>query len=45
MDLDQEEFSTKVDEANQTIGTLRFKNNFLAERTKKLKVELFQVKA
>ena len=33
------------DEANQTIGALRFKNNFLAEKTKKLEAELFQVKA
>ena len=45
VELDREELSTKIDEANQTIGALRFKNNFLAERTKKLKVELFQVKA
>ena len=45
VELDQEELSTKVDEANQTIGALRFKNNFLAERTKKLEAELFQVKA
>ena len=43
--LEQEEISTKFDEANQTIGALRFENNFLAEKTKKLKVELFQVKA
>ena len=35
----------KVDEANQTIGALRFENNFLAEKTKKLEVELFQVRA
>ena len=33
------------DEANQTIGALRFKNNFLAEKTKKLEAELFQVRA
>ena len=33
------------DEANQTIGALRFENNFLVEKTKKLKAELFQVKA
>ena len=39
------ELSTKVDEANQTIEALRFKNNFLAERTKKLEAELFQVRA
>ena len=45
VDLDQEELSTKVDEANQTIGTLRFKNNFLAEKTKKLEPELLQVRA
>ena len=36
MELDREEPFTKVDEANQTIGALRFKNNFLAEKTKKL---------
>ena len=36
---------TKVDEANQTIGALRFENNFLAEKTKKLEAELFQVRA
>ena len=34
-----------VDETNQTIVTLRFENNFLTERTKKLKEELFQVRA
>ena len=45
IELDREELSTKVDEANQTIGALRFENNFLAERTKKLEAELFQVKA
>ena len=44
VELDREEFSTKFDEANQTIGVLRFENNFLAEKTKKLKAELFQVK-
>ena len=37
-------FSTKVDEGNQTIGALRFENNFLAEKTKQLDVELFQVR-
>ena len=41
VELYHEELSTKLDEANQTIGTLRFKNNFLAEKTKKLEVELF----
>ena len=45
MELDREELSIKFDEANQTIGALLFKNNFLAERTKKLKAELFQVRA
>ena len=34
--LEREEISTKLDEANQTIGALRFENNFLAEKTKKL---------
>ena len=43
--LDCEELFIKFDEANQTIGALRFKNNFLAEKTKKLEAELFQVKA
>ena len=42
--LESEELSTKFDEANQTIGALRFENNFLAEKTKKLAVELFQVR-
>ena len=36
VELDREELSTKFDEANQTIGALRFKNNFLAKKTKKL---------
>ena len=43
MELDLEELSTKFDEANQTIGALRFENNFLAEKTKKLEAELFQL--
>ena len=34
--LDHEEISTKFDEANQTIGALRFENNFLTKKTKKL---------
>ena len=42
MELDREELSIKFDEANQTIGALRFENNFLA---KKLEAELFQFKA
>ena len=45
LELDQEELSTKFDEANQTIGALRFENNFLVEKTKKLEAELFQVRA
>ena len=44
VELEREEISTKFDEANQTIGALRFENNFLAEKTKKLEVELFQVR-
>ena len=43
--LDRRELSTKVDEANQTIETLRFENNFLAERTKMFEAELFQLRA
>jgi len=45
VELDYEELSTKVDEANQTIGTLRVENNSLVEKAKKLDAELFQVKA
>ena len=45
VELEREELSTKVDEANQTIGTLRFENNFLARKTKKLEAELFQIRA
>ena len=36
VELDREELSTKIDEANQTIGALRFENNFLVGRTKAL---------
>ena len=43
--LEREELSTKFDEADQTIGVLRFENNLLAEKTKKLEAELFQVRA
>ena len=42
--LDPEELFTKFDEVNQTIGALRFENNFLAEKTKKVEAELFQVR-
>ena len=45
VELDYEELFTKFDEANQTIEALRFENNFLVEKTKKLEAELFQVKA
>ena len=45
VELDREKLSTKFDEANQTLGALRFENNFLAKKTKKLGVELFQVRA
>ena len=45
MELEREEISTKFDEANQTIGALRFENNLLAKKTKKLEAELFQVRA
>ena len=45
VELEWEELSSKVDEANQTIKALWFVNNFLTEKTKKLDVELFQVKA
>ena len=45
VELEREEISTKFDEANQTIEALRFENNFLAEKTKKLETELFQVRA
>ena len=41
VELEWEEISIKFDEVNQTIGALRF----LAEKTKKLEVELFQVRA
>ena len=44
VELEREEISTKFDKANQTIGALRFENNFLAEKTKKLEAELFQVR-
>ena len=45
VELDREELFTKFDETNQTIGALRFEKNFLAEKTKKLEAELFQVRA
>ena len=45
VELECEELSTKFDEANQTIEALRFENNFLVEKTKKLEAELFLVRA
>ena len=45
VELDWEELTVKFDEANQTIRALRFENNFLAGKTKKLEAELFQVRA
>ena len=45
VELKRESLSTKFDEANQTIKALRFENNFLAEKTKKLKAEFSQVRA
>ena len=39
VELDREELSTKVDEANQTIRALRFKNNFLVEKTSNAKLD------
>ena len=45
VELEREKLSTKVDESNQTIIALQFENNLLAEKTKKLDVELFQVRA
>ena len=45
VEFEWEEISIKFNEANQTIGALRFENNFLAKKTKKLEVELFQVRA
>ena len=35
VELECKELSTKVDEANQTIGVLRFEKNLLVEKTKK----------
>ena len=45
VELEWEEISTKFNEANQTIGALRFENNFVVEKIEKLEVELFQVRA
>ena len=45
VELEWEKLSTKVDEANQTIGALRFENIFLTKKIKKLDAKLFQVRA
>ena len=45
VEFEWEEISTKFNEANQTIGALKFENNFLAEKSKKVKAKLFQVRA
>jgi len=45
VELEHEELSTKVDEASQAIGALRFENNLLVEKYKKLDAELFQLRA
>ena len=44
VELKHEKLSTKVDEANLTIRALRFENNLLVEKAKKLDAELFQVR-
>ena len=44
VELEREEIFTKFDETNQTIEALRFENILLAEKTKKLEAELFQVR-
>ena len=43
VELDHEELSTKFDETNQTVGALRFENNFLAEKTRSLKRSCFKL--
>ena len=45
VEFERKEISTKFDEANQTIGALRFENNFLVKKTKKFEAKLFQVRA
>ena len=42
VELEREEIYTKFDEANQTIGALRFENNFLAEKMKNLRQNYFK---
>ena len=45
VELEREEIFIKFDKANQTIRALRFENNFLAKKTKKLEAEPFRVRA
>ena len=42
VELDLVKLSTKVDEVNQTIGALRFENNFLLRRLRSLKRSCFK---
>ena len=42
VELDREELSTKIDETNQTIGALRFENNFLLKGPRSLKRSCFK---
>ena len=41
VDLEREELSTKVDEANKIIGVVKFENNLLVEKTEKLNAKCF----
>ena len=41
VELEHEELSTKVDEANKIIGVVKFKNNLLVEKTEKLNAKCF----
>ena len=45
VELEHEELSTKVDEANKIIGAVKFENNLLIEKTEKLNAKCFQVRA
>ena len=42
VELEWEELSTKVDEANQTIRALRFENNFLVEKARNWMLTYFK---
>ena len=41
VELEHEELSTKVDEANKIIGVVKFENNLLVEKTEKLNAKCF----